>query len=590
MGFNPKTDYAAIMAANPVGSMEYRTAQAARNEKIAAMNTAGTNTAGYTQTLNGLSMVNNPSVNQVIGSGMQAASAALGLPQNTPPVAVAPKNTTPSAYANVIGQVNPSQTQSITNLTGVNPLTSLQNNTPANQNTGANNPVLYQSPEAIPTPKPMGNTIPQQQVQQLPPPTPIQAPPAYNNPMTQQMLDVLKALSDKINNPTPFNPETSAGLKIGQQNAMNVVGREAARRNMYQDSNTPYQMQLAAQQLIPQYEQAYNQQQQQGIGNQLAMLGAMGTMDESQYNKYLNDIKNQQYVDTTNYNRTTNANETSYNRNQDVINRNDKQLEALGKVINPLTGKVDVTSNQSQIDAANKLAAETKTKNDYADNISIFKDNFQAEIDKVRNDGDPSNDWQVGILNKARDAEIAEKVNEEIRTIGQYENNYQAEIDKRAKSNDEVAKKLIPYLMMARIEKLKTQDASKAKAAQQEFENYIKLENLNLDKLTTEYNLRKPYYKPSSGSDGGISNQGYNKSDYYDSIDKQVASYIDSLRTVKDDFGGTVQRVYNNRPLVEQVTVPYSFENKTVLDMINGSNMTDAEKISMMKRYGIKPN
>ena len=52
---------------------------------------------------------------------------------------------------------------------------------------------------------------------------------------------------------------------------------------------------------------------------------------------------------------------------------------------------------------ANALTAE---KSEFADTIGAYSDNYQAEINKVTNDGDTSNDWKVPYLNQARNAKI----------------------------------------------------------------------------------------------------------------------------------------------------------------------------------------
>jgi hypothetical protein len=60
---------------------------------------------------------------------------------------------------------------------------------------------------------------------------------------------------------------------------------------------------------------------------------------------------------------------------------------------------------QADVTAYNRLQ---DTKNEYANTVSRFGDNYQAEIDKVTNDGDPSNDWQLAILAAARQKKIDE--------------------------------------------------------------------------------------------------------------------------------------------------------------------------------------
>jgi hypothetical protein len=60
---------------------------------------------------------------------------------------------------------------------------------------------------------------------------------------------------------------------------------------------------------------------------------------------------------------------------------------------------------QADVTAYNRLQ---DTKNEYANTVSRFGDNYQAEYDKVANDGDPSNDWQLAILAAARQKKIDE--------------------------------------------------------------------------------------------------------------------------------------------------------------------------------------
>jgi hypothetical protein len=60
-------------------------------------------------------------------------------------------------------------------------------------------------------------------------------------------------------------------------------------------------------------------------------------------------------------------------------------------------------ANAADVTAYNRLQ---DTKSSYANTVSRFGDNYQAEIDKVANDNDPSNDWQLAILAAARQGKI----------------------------------------------------------------------------------------------------------------------------------------------------------------------------------------
>lgn len=104
---------------------------------------------------------------------------------------------------------------------------------------------------------------------------------------------------------------------------------------------------------------------------------------------------------------------------------------------------------QSRMDA---LEQERQTRSDYAENIGAYASDYMAEINRIKGDNDPSNDWMVGYLNNARNQKLAE-----IQT-------------------------------------------AKAEAEQQAFENELKMKDYLLDQAKTNYEISKPYYKPVSAS------------------------------------------------------------------------------------------
>ena len=59
--------------------------------------------------------------------------------------------------------------------------------------------------------------------------------------------------------------------------------------------------------------------------------------------------------------------------------------------------------NQNKVDQANQLVND---KNAYLNTIGQFSNNYQAEIDNIANDNDPSNDWQLPYLRAARQEKI----------------------------------------------------------------------------------------------------------------------------------------------------------------------------------------
>jgi hypothetical protein len=53
-------------------------------------------------------------------------------------------------------------------------------------------------------------------------------------------------------------------------------------------------------------------------------------------------------------------------------------------------------------------SAQRQNRQDYQDTATRFYDNYQAEINRVTGDSDPDNDWQIPILQAARQAKISD--------------------------------------------------------------------------------------------------------------------------------------------------------------------------------------
>jgi hypothetical protein len=63
--------------------------------------------------------------------------------------------------------------------------------------------------------------------------------------------------------------------------------------------------------------------------------------------------------------------------------------------------------NRSQDAQTQEESALNKLKQEFVSTINRFANNFQAKINEVRNDGDSSNDWQIALLESARQDKIA---------------------------------------------------------------------------------------------------------------------------------------------------------------------------------------
>lgn len=116
----------------------------------------------------------------------------------------------------------------------------------------------------------------------------------------------------------------------------------------------------------------------------------------------------------------------------------DIQSQAMQNAINQMNADREFAMQQAalewEIKRANQerqKAAEDAARQDWLATIGRYADDYQAQINAVQNDGDPSNDWQI------------------------------------------------PYLQAARQNKISDLDAAAAKAAQQDFENQLALARLN---------------------------------------------------------------------------------------------------------------
>jgi hypothetical protein len=161
-----------------------------------------------------------------------------------------------------------------------------------------------------------------------------------------------KAMLDKYLNPTPFSydPKNDPNYGIAQREGQKVFNNQigdltavtGGRLNSWASS-------------------AASQAQDNYMGNQMAQ------MENSAYDKYQN------------------------------------QYQDLGRQLNLLQG-MDATNYGRYQDAnQQKLAADQQKVKDFQATINQYYPDVTAQINKVRDDGDPSNDWQLPYLNSFRE-------------------------------------------------------------------------------------------------------------------------------------------------------------------------------------------
>ncbi len=237
---------------------------------------------------------------------------------------------------------------------------------------------------------------------------------------------------------------------------------------------------------------------------------------------YTNDLKGLLDYSSQQQTKKDNATQLALTNKMKSLNDQGKTLDENGNVVD--TAATTQTNLQNdRIAKQDQTIADNKLKNDYISSITNRGDtmDYQAEINNIKNDGDPSNDWKLAPLAEQQTLKKNAMLKNSLDTIGQYANNYQAEIDKR-QPNDP----LVPYLKVAQAQKIATMNASKLSAQEkqvkQAFDNfkqmgyatapvaqilgipegsktmdYIKTQN---ESAKTQYDINKPYYNPDSGT------------------------------------------------------------------------------------------
>jgi hypothetical protein len=193
---------------------------------------------------------------------------------------------------------------------------------------------------------------------------------------------------------------------------------------------------------------------------------------------------------------------------------------------------------QQQIDAANSLEAQRyntqqataadvtaynrlqDTKSAYANTVGQFGADYQAEINKVANDNDPSNDWQISILGAARAKKIQDQKDAEAAAA-----------------------------------------AAATKAQQQQFENDLKTKQYNLDVQKTNYDTNRPY---SVGGSSGLTPLQQQNNNNNTKI-AQMTNWIYSVPTNAE----ALSRLTQNKALILQQLQEAGYDGSTALKYWN---------------------
>lgn len=267
--------------------------------------------------------------------------------------------------------------------------------------------------------------------------------PDYKNPYADQMASLYDVINQRVRNPQQYDSNTDEGLKIAQQNALLQARTQLGRRNQLGAASSIYGQKgelQAISQLIPQYQQMFRNNQQQNTANMFKQFGLTQDLDQTAYNRQRTAVSDQ---------------------------RADRQAN-IGEFsdIAKLTGVMDQQNLQQQED---QYAVYDRYVANRGDNFD-----YQAEINKIMADDDPTNDWKIGVLNTHRQ----QKTRDWLTQINQYSDDFQKEINRREqeiKNNPDLTDPLLPYLKIARAAKISAMNDAQLTAEQLQVKRAMEL-------------------------------------------------------------------------------------------------------------------
>ncbi|MDP4121193.1 MAG: hypothetical protein Q8876_09130, partial [Bacillota bacterium] len=227
--------------------------------------------------------------------------------------------------------------------------------------------------------------------------------------------------------------------------------------------------------------------------------------------------------------------------------------------------------------------AEDKAKSDYAATANQYYDDFQAEINKIKGDNDPTNDWKAGILGSLRQEKIqTQKANQAALDKAAAEaaakGNQQAfENALKVWQTDGIASDSVAKILnVPKGASTKDYDVAKINAtiAQGNLE-LNKQKTLN-DTAKTQYQINKPYYNPNSGS-GGSGKIDQNSVNFND-IQSSISAYGKSL-LASPSFKTTTFDITSGKNITTQKygmnSVPYvSGIGERIKEYVDGGLLT----------------
>lgn len=227
------------------------------------------------------------------------------------------------------------------------------------------------------------------------PQTPQQQP--YQSPFMDSLNKTLGAITGFQGQ--QYQPDQDIGLKQAQEQAINQTMRQAARRNMLYSEGTKTRSQQAAQQLIPQYQERFEDRQQQELDNLYRTLGAVGSMDDRAYRQYQGQTGQAQ----TDYLNRIRAFEGAQGLAEGMYDRQASQQEASQQAGEDTREKYkDMFGrylSDREIGYADAYANASPQGFEYLDQ---FQGDYKAQINALEAAGVPDDDPRLQMLHGAR--------------------------------------------------------------------------------------------------------------------------------------------------------------------------------------------
>ena len=199
------------------------------------------------------------------------------------------------------------------------------------------------------------------------------------------------------------------------------------------------------------------------IAQNVALQGSLTGINQGQ-NQAMSDIeaRKQQLASTLEFNKAQAGTDYDINMLQSMDAERIRQAQLAEQQRKENLSALE-REQQQLLDLSNSTKKEEMAA--FLDTIGRFSNDYQAQINKVQNDGDTTNDWQIPYLQSARQDKITtqetaaqkdeeKKVQDFLSTITRYYGDYQAQANKVRNDGDATNDWQIPYLEAARQEKI----------------------------------------------------------------------------------------------------------------------------------------